>query len=323
MTLDHLPPAARLPLRLHRLELVALAAVATALVAGALVVAAQLDGLGVPTACFLPTPDPSAAPPTGLDCRGVNAFWDMAGISTSSLRPLAAVFPFLVGLFLGVPLVGRELETGTARLAWSLSPSRTRWLLGRLGPLALVTLALLVPVALSMDRLEAASNPAVDPWRSFSDSAQRGLTMIGWGMAVLGIGTLAGAVLGRQLPALMVAGLVCVAAWIVVDEGTTRWMSAEAVPLSSQSDMLGARWLDMRFRDLATGELLTATEFASHVPPEYRTDGDWQAAHFQSISFGIPGSRYREVDVVIGGIAVAIGAASLRAAAAVVSRRRP
>ena len=35
--------------------------------------------------------------------------------------------PILMGLFLGVPLVARELESRTAPLAWSLSRSRRRW----------------------------------------------------------------------------------------------------------------------------------------------------------------------------------------------------
>src|SRR5947208_2362563 len=37
--------------------------------------------------------------------------------------------PGLIGIFLGAPLVARELETGTHRLAWAQSISRTRWLL--------------------------------------------------------------------------------------------------------------------------------------------------------------------------------------------------
>ena len=48
---------------------------------------------------------------------------------------------FAAGLFLGVPIVARELERGTARLAWSLAPSRMRWFLARMLPI-LVVLAL-------------------------------------------------------------------------------------------------------------------------------------------------------------------------------------
>jgi ABC-type transport system involved in multi-copper enzyme maturation permease subunit len=36
--------------------------------------------------------------------------------------------PAVIGLFWGAPLIARELETGTAALAWNQSVTRTRWL---------------------------------------------------------------------------------------------------------------------------------------------------------------------------------------------------
>jgi hypothetical protein len=47
----------------------------------------------------------------------------IASVSTN----LAAFFPALAGLLLGGPVIARELDRGTARLAWSLGPSRLRW----------------------------------------------------------------------------------------------------------------------------------------------------------------------------------------------------
>ena len=35
--------------------------------------------------------------------------------------------PVFIGVFWGAPLVARELETGTFRLAWTQSVTRTRW----------------------------------------------------------------------------------------------------------------------------------------------------------------------------------------------------
>jgi hypothetical protein len=37
----------------------------------------------------------------------------------------AAAAPALIGIFWGAPLISRELETGTFRLAWTHSPSCT------------------------------------------------------------------------------------------------------------------------------------------------------------------------------------------------------
>ena len=49
------------------------------------------------------------------------------------LSPTLAV-AYVIGAFLGVPIVGRELERGTTRLAWSLAPSRWRWFAGSRAP---------------------------------------------------------------------------------------------------------------------------------------------------------------------------------------------
>src|SRR5215469_10642423 len=38
------------------------------------------------------------------------------------------VAPAITGIFWGAPLIARELETGTSKLAWNQSITRTRWL---------------------------------------------------------------------------------------------------------------------------------------------------------------------------------------------------
>ncbi len=56
------------------------------------------------------------------------------------------VVPALIGVFWGAPLIARELETGTHRLAWNQSVTRTRWLATKLvivGAAAAVTVGLL------------------------------------------------------------------------------------------------------------------------------------------------------------------------------------
>jgi hypothetical protein len=49
--------------------------------------------------------------------------------------------PALMGLFWGAPLVARELETGTHRIAWNQSVTRTRWTLVKLGLVGLAAVA--------------------------------------------------------------------------------------------------------------------------------------------------------------------------------------
>src|SRR6185312_4340199 len=57
------------------------------------------------------------------------------------LGPLLLIIPALLGIFWGAPLVAREIERGTFRLAWTQSVSRRRWLAIKLGVIGLASMA--------------------------------------------------------------------------------------------------------------------------------------------------------------------------------------
>src|SRR5437016_1192461 len=46
---------------------------------------------------------------------------------------LLLVIPLVIGMFWGAPLISREFEAGTFRLAWTQGVTRTRWLAVKLG----------------------------------------------------------------------------------------------------------------------------------------------------------------------------------------------
>jgi hypothetical protein len=54
---------------------------------------------------------------------------------------LAYLVPALIGLFWGAPLVTREIESGTFRLAWNQSVMRRRWVATKLGLVGLASMA--------------------------------------------------------------------------------------------------------------------------------------------------------------------------------------
>jgi hypothetical protein len=59
---------------------------------------------------------------------------------------VVVIMPALAGMFWGAPLVAREMETGTFRLAWNQSVTSRRWItvkLGLVGLVAMVTAGLL------------------------------------------------------------------------------------------------------------------------------------------------------------------------------------
>jgi hypothetical protein len=87
------------------------------------------------------------------DCGTVvNAFMTQvkASLTDKTLYDGGAVIlyavPALIGVFWGAPLITREIEAGTFRLAWNQSVTRTRWLavkLGLIGTAAMATAGLL------------------------------------------------------------------------------------------------------------------------------------------------------------------------------------
>ncbi|MET8078842.1 hypothetical protein [Streptomyces sp. NPDC005303] len=108
-----------------------------------------------------------------------------------------------VAAWAGGALIGRELESGTARLAWSQGVSPARWLAAKLAlPAAGLVLggAVFVPVyrwAWSAHRDLMGENLL------FNDVfADHGPLVVAYGLCALAVGTLTGLLLGRALPAL-------------------------------------------------------------------------------------------------------------------------
>ena len=113
------------------------------------------------------------------------------------------VVPLLVGLFWGAPLLARELERGTHRLAWTQSVTRRRWLTGKLGLLGLV-----VTVAgLALGAMVSAwltSFDGVDAADRFGDTALFGGTGVAvgaWWLFAFALGAAVGGLVRKMLPA--------------------------------------------------------------------------------------------------------------------------
>ncbi len=131
------------------------------------------------------------------------------GSWVAGIRGLTAL-PALVGLFVGAPLLARELEHETHRFAWTQGVSRGRWLLWKTAWIALGTLA-----------ASAAASALVMWWRAPFDTLQgrmspsafdlEGLVVPAYALFALAVGVLAGLVFRRTVPA-MTATLVAFAA---------------------------------------------------------------------------------------------------------------
>ena len=116
------------------------------------------------------------------------------------LDGLVVVLPGLLGVFWGAPLVARELEVGTFRLAWTQSVGRTRWLAAKL---AVVGLGSVVATGLLTLMVTWWSSPVdranMSPFTSFD---QRDIVPLGYAAFAFALGVLAGLVVRRTLPAM-------------------------------------------------------------------------------------------------------------------------
>jgi hypothetical protein len=118
------------------------------------------------------------------------------------LGTLLIALPGGLGVFWGAPLVTRELENGTHRLAWTQSVSRTRWILTKLGLVGLAAVALtgLFSLAFSWweSPLDRMNLNRLDP--VIFD--QRAIVPVGYAVFGFALGVLAGVLLRRTFAAM-------------------------------------------------------------------------------------------------------------------------
>jgi hypothetical protein len=139
------------------------------------------------------------------------------------------VAPAVIGIFWGAPLIARELETGTYQLAWNQSITRTRWLVVKLALTGLAAMA--VTEALSLmyawwaDPIGKATglgaSTSVFSGGRFSSLifATHGITPLGYAAFAFTLGTAAGALIRRTVPAMAITLAIFAAAQIAMPTG--------------------------------------------------------------------------------------------------------
>jgi hypothetical protein len=117
---------------------------------------------------------------------------------------IVAGAPVLIGVFWGAPLIARELENGTFRLAWTQSVTRGRWLATKLLVLGLAAIAVTGLLSLIVTWW---SNPmfgmTVNRFHLFFFSVN-GLAPLGYGAFGFMLGVTTGLLFRRTLPAMAV-----------------------------------------------------------------------------------------------------------------------
>ncbi|MEV4054864.1 transporter [Amycolatopsis sp. NPDC049688] len=159
---------------------------------------------------------------TGPELVGRTDFNDEDVLFSGTILVLY-LLPAVIGVFWGVPMITRELESGTHSLVWNQTVTRRRWLTTKLGfgLLAAMIAAALLGWAVSwwaspIDALAAVqTDRGMLPRISPVVFGARGIVPIGYAAFALVLGVAVGMLLKRTVPAMAVT-LVTLAAVLVL-----------------------------------------------------------------------------------------------------------
>ena len=311
----------RLAFRLNRFEIVVLGLLVSVIALAALVVAGNLDATGYGRDCLVLGPD--APMPQSCEAAG-RAFYDLQNSQAGPVQTLLIILPYLLGVLVGVPLVARELERGTSRLAWSLAPSRAHWFMTRLVPALLAVFLLALVAGLAADRLMGATEPTADPFHSFAGFGGRGVVLAARATFLFAVGVAVGSIIGRVLPALIITAVIGAIGLSGGSYVHSKILASEAVISDGVNGETrpGDLYVDQRFRT-PDGAIITWNELTVLEPPPEDGVTEWPPADYTFVALVVPEERYpevqlREVAALAGGSLVALLIAGF-----VVRLRRP
>jgi ABC-type transport system involved in multi-copper enzyme maturation permease subunit len=141
---------------------------------------------------------------TGDSCESIiNAFLARDPfLQTLLSNVLLLLLPVLTGVFWAAPLVARELDTGTYRLAWTQSVTRTRWLTAKLAVVGVATLVatgvLTALVTWWYGPIDLVNGNGFSP----AVFGARDLAPVGYAAFAFALGVAAGVLTRRTLPAM-------------------------------------------------------------------------------------------------------------------------
>jgi hypothetical protein len=248
---------------------------------------------------------------------------------------LVLAVPALLGIFWGAPLIARELETGTYRLAWNQSVTRTRWLVVKLALTGLAAMAATealglmhawwadpISKAIAVGGSDGVFSGTRFTWLTF---ASHGVTPLGYAAFAFALGTAAGALIRRTVPAMAVT----LAVFAVAQVAMPLWVRPHLIPPvqtivsvtsldSLRPDNLPGQpgaWLLSSETVNAAGQPVT-TAPAACPPPATNGPSGWEGYVDCLASHGIreaityqPASRYWPLQWIETGIFLALALA--------------
>jgi hypothetical protein len=285
--------SAWITLRQHRFEVGAAVLFAIVLGFAALQVTSQLVGTGASTECMdrWKSNDGNLSE-TDACVAALRRFSTISEDSGGKVLALMAILPFAAGLLGGVTLVGRELETRTAQTAWALSPSRRRWFGRQLWPVLVVVGAALAFAALAATTLVETRLPWTGS--AFQDMQLHGPIVVARALGTLGVGLLVGAVLGRTLPAFLIAIVLSVGLVLAMFFLREGWLNAQPLEIGPTNGGYGVMaWIVDGGYVGPDGTFTSWNESPPIEPPADVVDYDaWLADQgYRQVSLGVTTAR--------------------------------
>jgi hypothetical protein len=130
-------------------------------------------------------------PPSGSELGLANTF-----------NALVVAVPGLIGMFWGAPLIAREFETGSFRLAWTQGVTRTRWLAVKLGVAGVASMTAAGLLSLMVTWWSSPIAAAHGGRLLYFHNS--GVAPVGYAAFAFALGAAAGLLIRRTLPAMAV-----------------------------------------------------------------------------------------------------------------------
>jgi hypothetical protein len=245
----------------------------------------------------------------GADCqRTIASFTSKftGGVTVTTL-PLLAI-PAFIGAIMGPLLLGRELEQGTWRLAWSQTVPRTRWLVTKLvlvtGGLVVFGAAVSLLTGWFLEPLDQVSGELQVPFGFYG----QGVVFTGSLLCSFGLGVLAGLLLRNTIGAMVVTYI----AWdflnvpvLLMSTGPLHLPGPATMRLPCRDGCPGA----------SAGSVFPVTgHLGDHVLSLTRSGGELIVSY-------VPASRFWPMQFIAGGWYLAIAATAVAAAIWLLNRR--
>ncbi|GGY28382.1 ABC transporter permease [Streptomyces djakartensis] len=260
-------------------------------------------------------------PGPGPDCHFSGSAVGRHQLAVAIASGLVTLLPVLTAAWAGGALTGREMENGTAELAWTQSVSPARWLAAKLAVPAVLLVAGTFAVTLLHRMLWSSPKNSLDRlmgWYEWHDDRVfeiNGPVATAHTLAALALGVLAGLLLRRALPALGVAVLAVVSLVWVLDELRPRLWPTTATVTSAGSTPNPPGLVVEEGALTATGARVPVPECWGELdcPAESGITGYYAVYH--------PSSHFWPLQLMESGIALAVAALAVVAAFRLLRRR--